>query len=447
MSFKQLLLAFSSLAIVTACSDDNDLVLPVPKTNIQVVHASQDAPAVNILVNGENTIADLDFANASSRIELDAATYSVQVDGITPEDDVAVIGPVDLDLAEDQLYTAVALNETVSIEPVILSQANATPPTGQLTLQVLHAASNAPTVDVYLTAPGTDINTESPTTTLAFKDNLSPTDIDAGDYQIRITPTGSKTVVYDSGTVTLPAGLLLNVLAVTNTGPGDNPVNLIATTPDGNLTLLDSANSTDLRVFHLSPDAPAVDIIVNDGFATPLLSDVAFPNFSGFLTVPADTYNVKVVPTGTTTPVVIDADLTLEAATNYSVLAVNNLTNIEPLVISDQIRPIATEAQLRIVHASPTAGLVDLYLVAPATDITSLEANFRGVDFKQDTGILSLAAGDYDVIVTPTGSKTPAIGPAAITLNAGGVYTIIARDNAGGGAPLNVVLADDFVTQ
>ena len=48
------------------------------------------------------------------------------------------------------------------------------------------------------------------------------------------------------------------------------------------------------------------------------------------------------------------------------------------------------------------------------------------------------------VIVTVTGSKDAAIGPAPITLNTNGIYTIIARDAEGGGGPLSVILLDDF---
>lgn len=118
--------------------------------------------------------------------------------------------------------------------------------------------------------------------------------------------------------------------------------------------------------------------------------------------------------------------------------------SIEPLILENDTRPVSTEAKLRIVHASPTTGLVDLYLVAPSTDISSVEPNFSDIDFKAETGYLSVAEGDYDVIVTAKGSKTPAIGPATIKLSNGGVYTIMARDNNGGGTPLGVVLADDF---
>ena len=45
--------------------------------------------------------------------------------------------------------------------------------------------------------------------------------VPAGDYQIRITPAGSTaTVVFDSGTIALPGGADLMVLAVDTTGPG-----------------------------------------------------------------------------------------------------------------------------------------------------------------------------------------------------------------------------------
>jgi len=184
-----------------------------------------------------------------------------------------------------------------------------------------------------------------------------------------------------------------------------------------------------LRVVHASPDAPNVDIVVNDGFAAPLVSDLPFGDFAGFVEVPAADYNVKVVPAGAMTPVVINADLTLEASENYSVLAVDTLANIEPLVLSRDRRRVGTESKVDIVHASPAAGNVDIYVTAEGGDISAVDPNFADVAFKASTDFVSLPAGTYDVTVTAAGTKTAAIGPATIS----------------DGLPPGLILLDDFL--
>ena len=420
MRLKHLLIPLLALPLY-ACNDDDDTnifdELQPQSFKVQIVHASQDSPNVNVQVNGTETLSDVAYKQASSRLTLDEGTYTLQVDGITPAGAATVIGPLDVTFAPDQLYTVLAVNQTASIEPLVINQPDFMPAAGELTVQVIHAASNAPTVDIYLTAPGADITGVAPTTTLSFKDSLSATDIPAGDYQIRVTPTGESTVVYDSGTVSLTEGAMLNIAAVTNTTTGESPISLLAIGDTGATEILDVNTPADFRVFHVSADAPNVDVVVNDDFANPVVTDLAFPDFTDYLSVPEATYNAKVVPTGTNTPVVIDADLDLVAGSSYSVLAVNNLANIEPLVLSDTRRSISTEAQLRVVHGSPSAGPVDIYLVAPGTDINDVDPTLSNVPFKAETGYLSVAGQDYDVVVTPTGTKTAAIGPAAISLS------------------------------
>jgi hypothetical protein len=86
-----------------------------------------------------------------------------------------------------------------------------------------------------------------------------------------------------------------------------------------------------------------------------------------------------------------------------------------------------------------------VYVTAPGASIATATPALTNVPFRAESGYLSLAAGSYDVTVTPAGTKTAAIGPATITIANGGVYTAAARDAVGGGPPFGLILLDDFV--
>ncbi len=442
-----------SISLLSGCFlwDDDDDDMETPMATVQVIHASPDAPAVNVLAGGATLLEAFDYGDASGQVEVDAGTLNVDVQALLPDGSTpSVIGPVDLDLTENTDNLVIAINTVDMIEPFIISRDDVTVADNRTRVRIAHLAPQAPEVDIYVTAPGTDVSSTDPLATAAFKDETGEVEVDAGDYQIQITPAGDNTVVFDSGTVALPGGADLAILALENTLTGSSPVQLLVAGEADSFFIRDAATPADLRVIHASPDAPNVDVVVNDGFAAPLVVDLPFADFAGYVEVAPDTYNVKVVPTGATTPVVINADLPLEAAENYSVYAVDVLANIEPLVLSRDNRRIGTEAKIDIVHASPAAGNVDIFVTAPGTDITTVSPAFTDIPFKASTDFVSLAAGDYDVTVTATGTTTAAIGPATISLAAGGIYTAVAIDQARteadpDGLPPGLLLLDDFL--
>lgn len=85
---------------------------------------------------------------------------------------------------------------------------------------------------MYVTVPGLDISTTTPTLSdVAIKDFSAFLEVPEGNYQIRLTEVGSDTPIYDSGEIPLVAGSILTVVAVDATG-GGLPVSLVVLTND-----------------------------------------------------------------------------------------------------------------------------------------------------------------------------------------------------------------------
>jgi hypothetical protein len=198
--------------------------------------------------------------------------------------------------------------------------------------------------------------------------------------------------------------------------------------------------SAQVRIVHGSPDAPAVDVLVDDKV---VLTGVAYKGASGYLAVPSGTRNFKVNAAGTSTTV-INANAAVSADANYTIIATNLLASIEPLVLVDDLTdPAGGKIKLRLVHGAPNVGQVDIYITAPGADLAAATPTLSAVPFKTASAYLEVAAGNYQVRITPTGTKTVAIDTGALTLAAGQIRTAIAVESIGGGAPLSALLLVD----
>lgn len=176
---------------------------------------------------------------------------------------------------------------------------------------------------------------------------------------------------------------------------------------------------------HASPDAPGVDLLVDDAVAG---TNLTFPNNTPYLEVRAGTRNIKVNVTGTSTTV-IEADLPLSAGAYYSVFATGAVADIAPLVLADDLStPASGKAHVRFVHLSPDAPAVDVA-------VASGPVLFGNTAFKGYSDFTPVDAGTYDLEVRLAGTSTVVLPLPGITLTAGKIYTVFARGFvAGAGA-------------
>jgi len=442
---------------------------PAGEARVQLLHASPDAPAVNIVGLTAAPIEGVDYKTGSAALELTAGEFNgVQIDGILPDGSTTpVIGPTTLTFVEDTLYSILAIGQDLAIEPLILEQPDTAVPAGSTRLRVVHGAPNAPEVSVFLTAPGADLAAEAPVVTFMFAQDAGPVEVPAGGpYQIRVTlpftAPDAPTVVFDSGEITLADGANLLITAVENTNSadginaGDSPISLVLMDGSGSAELQDVNAQTELRVVHASADTPAVDIIVNDDLAMPLVDSLAYPNFApaptGFVGVPAGVYDISVWDDAQTVEAIDLDGVALDAGVTYDVLAINEFAAVDALIATDDFRRLETAAKVRLIHASTLADSVsptgvDVYITDPSvTDLTTVDPAIDNFEYAANTGFIQLDPGTYTVTVTADGSTDPAIGPIDITIEANGIYTAIARDPdpAVMGDGLGLILLDDF---
>ena len=430
---------------------------------LRALHASPDAPAVNIWVNDAPALTGVDYTQGSGFVPV-IEENNIQVEAILPGDDAVVID-ADLNVEYNTETTVIATrnladNGGVPFPLVIQNRSDERITEGFFRAQIVHASPSAPAVDVFVTAFDADLAGEAPVnganTPLAFEAFTEQLEVPSGDYRIRITLDGDPdAVVYDTGETPLPfpAGADLMVVAVENTGPGDAPVQLVVLDGTAASTVYDVNTPASIVAAHLSPDAPAVDLLADvngtpEDEALPLVRNVAYGEFCDLSGIPAPgDYTVSVVANADnsivahTIPVnVMQGDEAIAIVSGFLTEGVT--PDITDITLAGNTRSVITETKLRITHASPSTPEVDLYLVADGTDINGVEPNFANVPFGADTAQLSIAPGLYDAYVTVAGSKDPAIELQDLNFAGGEVLDVIARDATGAEVGPQTVIVD-----
>ena len=469
LSRKHTLLTGATLAgaLVLAGCDNDD-----PLAQLRVIHASSDAPPVNVFVDSANPVSGLDYADSSGFVNVVAGTRDIVVQAIRPEPlaDLSVITVNGLTLSEGSQTTVMAIDDTATIREQVIAGSASEPTSSEVAISVVHASPDpaAANVDVYITDATTALTGITPDFNFDFTDEQDVGAVAAGTYRIRVTGAGSKTPAYDSGPVDLTpfAGQSLVIAAVNtvNSVTSDaSPIKLMAYTDSAQVELLDTGTLTAAKVVHLSSDAGTVaagpvEVFATSTLLTPNPTELipAFsyldvePAVNDYVDVPVDAttrtgdyvFSVAADGAGIGSAVFTSDTQTLAAGGEATVIAagyVGMTPSFDLLVTADNNRSVATQASVKVVHGAPSAGTVDVY-VTPTGDFTVTEVEMGMAtpllpDFTYGTitDYVAVAPGDYDIRVVAGG--TAAINVEGFTLGAGLVATVIAREPDGDGTP------------
>lgn len=174
---------------------------------VRVMHASPDAPAVDVCVNGNAAFSNLAFPEATQYAELPAGSYDVAVYAAgTNCTGTAVIDAKGLAL-EAKPYTVLAIGNLAEIKPLVLVDNLAKPEAGKAHVRFVHASPDTPAVDI-TTKDGTKIFPN-----IAFGSATEFTPVPAGSYDLQARVAGTDTVGLDVPGVTLQDGKIYTIVA------------------------------------------------------------------------------------------------------------------------------------------------------------------------------------------------------------------------------------------
>ena len=413
---------------------------------LRVLHAVPDAPAVDVYAQGNATplATSVSYRATSAYVTVPGGTYTVE---LRPAGAAASSAPVftsaPVTLAAGDRVTAVAAgrlastdaSDTVRVLP--LRERFATPAAGEARLRVVHAAADAPTVDLDLGDDGTS----ELTGLQRFADTgEAGINVPAGQaLHVGILAGGTKVTSFT--TPTLPDGARAFAVAVglLSADPASaDAFGLMLVDESGVLGFV--AQDPRVYVLHASPDAPAVDAFVGP---LKVVNDASFGGLAGPVSLPPGSATVDLFAHDASStrpsasPAATGATGTLEAGRQYLLLVTGFLSAsrarpLQLLTLQSAFTARAPEASVRAVHASPDAPAVDFGTVAggtlaPVSGLTNL--SYGTASAAEGVAVAATPAGWG---VAPTGTTTP-VATSNFTPESGGRSFLVAAGLVGPG--------------
>lgn len=322
-----------------------------------------------------------------------------------------------------------------------------TPP-GSVAVWFADAASTPGQVDVYLTSPDTPMAGATPTATVTAQGYSQPITLDnLANWRLRVTPSGSTDVLFDSGSFALAGGtrtlftvtdyfgppgtqpLLLNATAVTSTGAQQFPADNLP---------------SKLRIIDLVRDQPALDVYFGSTSAAPFASNLTLLDTTAYQTVVPGTTSLNLTAHGVASPALLEKDTQFYGGAYYTLLLTGSYngggtaSTLGSVLFAADRRPIQGRTTVNFVNADNVNTAVNVYFLTPSQTITDISPQVADAE-SNTLHTTTLLSGVIDVVVTSTDNTNTIIGPQQIVLNQGSTYSLVLVQDVAGQAKLMVL--------
>ncbi len=314
-------------------------------------------------------------------------------------------------MPESTIRSAKVLASSLALAALLAMPAATAAQDESAKVRVLHGSGDAPAVDVYA-------NGDRVVEGLEFGSITDYLVVPAAEYQIQVVPAGSSLVegpVVIDEALTFEGGTATTVAATGSLAEGIIPQVLLDDPSP-------SVSEGQARVVHFAFDAPPVDIAPVGG--DPIISNLAYPDDSGYANLPPGSYELEVREAGSTDAVVTLPPLEFAAGTSSSAFAVGSLEAGTFTVVPALDASIPTTAQVRILHGSPDAPPIDVVLNGVRV--------FGNLPFGLSSPYLTVPVGENQIQIIGSGGSledSPVVIDATLPFEGDTRTTIIASNS------------------
>ncbi|PKM21929.1 MAG: hypothetical protein CVV10_06855, partial [Gammaproteobacteria bacterium HGW-Gammaproteobacteria-14] len=352
-----------------------------------------------------------------------------------------------------------AMSWVVAVGAVALTACGGSSKSGNAELRVIHAATNAPAVNLNVNDDAFDavqgLEYGQATSRLMVRPAVYGVSVDG------VLPGGDVTEVVAPVNLNLRRNEITSVVAIGLIG-ASGAVEFapeVIVTPKANV----GANETRVQVVHASAaaeqalsggvsvyvTAPGASLTAGEALTTFNLRETAGP-----VVVPSGDYRIRIAPGGSTTPVFDSGRITLPGGADLMVLAVDSTGPGSPVkllvstgdadsdfFILDRNAP----AEIRAVHAASGVGAAEVFASSGSLGISNAEViDAFGYTESEDLADLT-PADDYELRINADGGGAmgaPIVVP-DVSLSAATYYTVLASGDLDDASLTAIAAVDD----
>jgi hypothetical protein len=383
---------------------------------LRVVHASPGAPEVDVLLDGQTLLQGVAYGTASSYSTMTPEAHRVQIVPTGQTADAAVVDET-IDAAPGQAYVVAVFGLLNDIGGAVYDVDLSEIEPGNARVRLLNFSPDAGAIDLLETGGDEWFGDVDLGEASDYRDIAPATysaDVRGDEDRVLLTVSElpfEETRVYDVVVLGQVADDSLELQSlVTTVSPSCGEV----------LGLEGSSEDACVRLVHAAPDAPPIDVYLNDA---QIGQNLEFGTATEYVMAPSGAgRGVRVTATGT--PVeeaIVDASLDFDPGQAYEILVTGAGDDLEATITGTDLRPLAQgQARLRVINASPDAGAFDVGIAGDEENL------FEGVDFRAATDYVVLDAGDYSLEVRPGGEDMTVALQSDATLEEGVTYDLVA---------------------